>query len=92
MRTSGSAFSWIVSEAEATGAAKERVLGVALRAVWFVALPVVLTALAVRRPKGWGLLVALFLLGLGWSCTLVSGSTMLTAALPVAEPLRHEAA
>lgn len=32
---------------------------------------------------GWSslLLVALFLLGLGWSCTLVSGSTMLTAAV-----------
>lgn len=33
--------------------------------------------------EGWSslLLVALFLLGLGWSCTLVSGSTMLTAAV-----------
>lgn len=31
------------------------------------------------------LVVALFLLGCGWSCTLVSGSTMLTAAVPVTE-------
>jgi MFS family permease len=45
------------------------------------------TVLASTAPEGHstGLLVALFLLGLGWSCTLVSGSTMLTAALPVAE-------
>ena len=31
------------------------------------------------------LTVALFLLGLGWSCTLVSGSTMLTDAVTLAE-------
>jgi MFS family permease len=31
------------------------------------------------------LVVGLFLLGLGWSCTLVSGSTLLTGALPAAE-------
>jgi MFS family permease len=31
------------------------------------------------------LVAALFLLGLGWSCTLVSGSTLLTGALPAAE-------
>ena len=29
--------------------------------------------------------MGLFLLGLGWSCTLVSGSTLLTAAVPSAE-------
>ena len=31
------------------------------------------------------LLLGLFLLGLGWSCTLVPGSTLLTAAVPTAE-------
>ncbi|MGL5859904.1 MAG: MFS transporter [Phycicoccus sp.] len=31
------------------------------------------------------LLAGLFLLGLGWSCTLVAGSTMLVAAVPLAE-------
>ena len=31
------------------------------------------------------LLAGLFLLGLGWSCTLVAGSTLLTAALPTTE-------
>ena len=36
--------------------------------------------LASRSQAGWSglLLVALFLLGVGWSCTLVSGSTLLT--------------
>ena len=36
---------------------------------------------------GWSalLLVALFLLGVGWSCTLVSGSTLLTAAVATDE-------
>lgn len=29
--------------------------------------------------------LALFLLGLGWSCTLVSGSTLLTGALPTSD-------
>jgi MFS family permease len=43
--------------------------------------------LASMAPMGEsGVLVAgLFLLGLGWSCTLVSGSTLLTDALPAAE-------
>lgn len=38
-------------------------------------------------PAGWsaGLTAGLFLLGLGWSGTLVAGSTMLTAAVPEAE-------
>lgn len=31
------------------------------------------------------LTLALFLLGLGWSCTLIAGSTMLAAALPLTE-------
>ncbi len=36
-----------------------------------------------RAPEGWsdGLVVGLFLLGLGWSATLVAGSTLLTAAV-----------
>jgi MFS family permease len=39
--------------------------------------------LASRSMTGWSplLLIALLLLGIGWSCTLVSGSTMLTAAV-----------
>lgn len=45
------------------------------------------TVLASTAPQGHSLrlLLALFLLGLGWSCTLVSGSTMLTNAVPQAE-------
>lgn len=43
--------------------------------------------LASRSHAGWSglLLVALFLLGVGWSCTLVSGSTLLTAAVSTDE-------
>ncbi|MBM6402141.1 MFS transporter [Phycicoccus sp. MQZ13P-5] len=45
------------------------------------------TLLASASPMGEsGTLVAgLFLLGLGWSCTLVAGSTLLTNAVPAAE-------
>lgn len=44
-------------------------------------------ALASQSQAGWSglLLVALFLLGVGWSCTLVSGSTLLTAAVATDE-------
>lgn len=40
-----------------------------------------------QAPAGWSaaLTVGLFLLGLGWSLTLVSGSTMLTGGVPAAE-------
>jgi MFS family permease len=43
----------------------------------------VAAGLASLSQAGWStlLLVALFLLGVGWSCTLVSGSTLLTAAV-----------
>jgi MFS family permease len=43
--------------------------------------------LASNSHAGWSglLLVALFLLGVGWSCTLVSGSTLLTAAVSTDE-------
>jgi len=43
--------------------------------------------LASRSQAGWSglLLVALFLLGVGWSCTLVSGSTLLTGAVATDE-------
>ena len=43
--------------------------------------------LASASPEGesWTLLLGLFLLGLGWSCTLVAGSTLLTAAVPAHE-------
>jgi MFS family permease len=45
------------------------------------------TLLASTAPMGQStrLLLGLFLLGLGWSCTLVSGSTLLTGAVPTAE-------
>lgn len=45
------------------------------------------TVLASVSPEGHSptLLAGLFLLGLGWSCTLVSGSALLTAAVPVVE-------
>ncbi len=45
------------------------------------------TVLASVSPMGESttLVLGLFLLGLGWSCTLVSGSTLLTSALPAAE-------
>ncbi|MDO5710313.1 MAG: MFS transporter [Micrococcales bacterium] len=44
-------------------------------------------ALAGISPMGWSwaLTSGLFLLGLGWSATLVSGSTLLTASVPVAD-------
>ena len=40
-----------------------------------------------QAPAGWSaaLTVGLFLLGVGWSLTLVSGSTMLTAAVPAVD-------
>lgn len=43
--------------------------------------------LAAASREGWSvlLLVALVLLGLGWSCAYVSGSTMLAATVPVSE-------
>ncbi|MDV3222907.1 MFS transporter [Intrasporangium sp.] len=43
--------------------------------------------LAALSDAGWSalLLVALFLLGVGWSCTLVSGSTLLTGAVETEE-------
>lgn len=43
--------------------------------------------LAGRAPVGSspGLTIGLFLLGLGWSCTMVAGSTLLTEAVPLAD-------
>jgi MFS family permease len=43
--------------------------------------------LAAQAPLGWspGLAVGLFLLGLGWSFTLVSGSTLVVRAVPLRE-------
>lgn len=69
-----------------TGMAVDRLGGRAVAMVGSGIL-VAATLLASTAPMGHstGLLVALFLLGLGWSCTLVSGSTLLTAALPTAE-------
>ncbi|WP_242653074.1 MFS transporter [Intrasporangium flavum] len=51
------------------------------------AVLMVAAVLASWTEAGWSglLLVALFLLGVGWSCTLVSGSTLLTAAVSTDE-------
>jgi MFS family permease len=45
------------------------------------------SVLASQSMTGWSplLLVALLLLGVGWSCTLISGSTMLTSAVTAQE-------
>lgn len=46
---------------------------------------VVAGGLAAQAPAGWspGLAVGLFLLGLGWSCTLIGGSALVVAAVPL---------
>ena len=51
------------------------------------AILTVAALLASQTHSGWSglLLAALFLLGVGWSCTLVSGSTLLTAAVSTDE-------
>jgi len=69
-----------------TGMAVDRFGGRAVAIVGSGILAVA-TLLASTAPLGHStrLLIALFLLGLGWSCTLVSGSTLLTGALPSAE-------
>lgn len=69
-----------------TGMAVDRFGGRAV-AVAGSAILVSAALLASTAPQGHSmrLLVALFLLGLGWSCTLVSGSTLLTGALSVGE-------
>ncbi|GAA2164698.1 MFS transporter [Pedococcus bigeumensis] len=48
---------------------------------------VVAGVLAAQAPIGWsaGLALGLFLLGLGWSFTLVSGSTLVVKSVPLAE-------
>ncbi len=50
-----------------------------------VTILVVACALAGTTVSGWspGLLVGLFLLGLGWSCTMVAGSGLVAGAVPV---------
>jgi MFS family permease len=50
-------------------------------------LLLVAVTMAGRAPEGasTGLTVGLFLLGLGWSCTLVAGSTMLTESVPLTD-------
>lgn len=69
-----------------TGLAVDRLGGRAVAMVGSGILALA-TLLASTAPMGHSnrLLLALFLLGLGWSCTLVSGSTLLTGALPTAE-------
>lgn len=69
-----------------TGMAVDR-LGGRVVAMVGSGILVLATLLASTAPMGHSnrLLLGLFLLGLGWSCTLVSGSTLLTGALPTAE-------
>lgn len=47
------------------------------------AILLIASLISSRAPEGWsgGLVVGLFLLGVGWSATLVAGSTLLTAAV-----------
>ena len=68
------------------GAAVDRWGGRSVAATGGVILTVA-GLLASRAHTGWSglLLVALVLLGLGWSCTLVSGSTLLTASVTASE-------
>lgn len=69
-----------------TGLATDRFGGRAVAVLGSLVLSAA-TLLAAASPEGESLtLVAgLFLLGLGWSCTLVAGSTLLTAAVPASE-------
>ncbi len=69
-----------------TGLAVDRFGGRAVAVVGSVVLSSA-TLLASASPEGGSttLGLGLFLLGLGWSCTLVAGSTMLTAAVPALE-------
>jgi MFS family permease len=69
-----------------TGMAVDRLGGRVVAVVGSVVL-VASCLLASAAPCGMSavLTVALFGLGLGWSCTLVSGSALLTGAVPVAE-------
>jgi MFS family permease len=69
-----------------TGMAVDRFGGRAVAVVGSMVLSTA-TLLASASPEGGSptLGLGLFLLGLGWSCTLVAGSTMLTAAVPAIE-------
>lgn len=69
-----------------TGMAVDRFGGRAV-AVLGGAILAAATLLASASPMGesTSLVVGLFLLGVGWSCTLVAGSTLLTSAVPAAE-------
>lgn len=69
-----------------TGMAVDRFGGraVAVGGAGILSTATVLSAVSPMGESG-TLVLGLFLLGLGWSCTLVSGSTLLTAAVPAAE-------
>ena len=69
-----------------TGLAVDR-LGAKAVALLGSCVLMVATLLTSMAPRGESTIVVagLFLLGLGWSCTLVSGSTLLVAAIPVRE-------
>ncbi|GAA4397284.1 MFS transporter [Fodinibacter luteus] len=69
-----------------TGLAVDRFGGRAVAVLGSLVLSAA-TLLASASPEGESatLVAGLFLLGLGWSCTLVAGSALLTAAVPVRE-------
>ena len=69
-----------------TGFAVDRFGGRAVAVAGSIVLSTA-TLLASASPEGDSatLVAGLFLLGLGWSCTLVAGSTMLTATVPLSE-------
>jgi MFS family permease len=69
-----------------TGMAADRFGGRVVALAGSVIL-VTATLLAAQAPMGWspGLTIGLFLLGVGWSCTLVSGSTLVAGTIPLAE-------
>jgi MFS family permease len=69
-----------------TGFAVDRFGGRAVAVIGSVVLSAA-ALLASASPEGESatLVAGLFLLGLGWSCTLVAGSTLLTGAVPVPE-------
>jgi MFS family permease len=71
------------------GHAELEVIGfvISVHILGMFALSPLASLLAARSHAGWSglLLVALFLLGVGWSCTLVSGSTLLTSVVTTEE-------
>lgn len=68
-----------------TGLAVDRFGGRAVAVLGSATLSAAALLASASPGESWTLLLGLFLLGLGWSCTLVAGSTLLTAAVPAHE-------